>query len=121
MTMALVGLLPPEGDECDMLDCSDPDVLAVVPGLLDPALAKHHQVDAVKNRYSRTVGYEYMSNGCVHCDALLGAFPLREEVTEVVLELGVAGLARLDSVDVPVAVFDRLLAAQYGELGESGD
>lgn len=31
-------------------------------------------IGLIKNRYSKTVGYSYMSNGCFHCDALQGNF-----------------------------------------------
>jgi hypothetical protein len=31
-------------------------------------------IGPVKLRHSRTAGYTYLSNGCVHCDALQGAF-----------------------------------------------
>ena len=118
MTTALVGLLPADGDAYDMLDCSDPDVLAIAAGLLDSAFSERHHIGVVKRRYSRTVGHEYLSNGCVHCDALLGAFPLREEAIEILGDRGVAGFSRLGSVDVPIAVFDRLLAARHGDLGD---
>ena len=31
-------------------------------------------VGVIKDRYSRTMGGSYLSNGCIHCDALQGAF-----------------------------------------------
>lgn len=31
-----------------------------------------HGIGAIKPRYSKTVGAAYMSNGCLHCDALQG-------------------------------------------------
>ena len=33
------------------------------------AFSERHQIGVVKKRYSRTVGHEYLSNGCVHCGA----------------------------------------------------
>lgn len=38
------------------------------------ALLKQHGIGQIKRRFSRTVGGEYLSNGCVHCDALQGRF-----------------------------------------------
>lgn len=37
-------------------------------------------IGTVKMRYSKTVGGEYMSNGCVHCDALQGNFFVTHEL-----------------------------------------
>lgn len=37
-------------------------------------LPSQEQVGAIKHRFSRTVGHSYMSNGCYHCDALIGEF-----------------------------------------------
>jgi hypothetical protein len=39
-------------------------------------------IGEIKKRYSRTVGSSYLSNGCVHCDALQGAFFDHEVVSE---------------------------------------
>lgn len=51
-----------------------PDGKAVVMSLLPASLLRRHGIGVVKPRYSKTVGGEYMSNGCVHCDALQGQF-----------------------------------------------
>lgn len=37
-------------------------------------LLKRHSVGQIKRRFSRTTGFEYLSNGCIHCDALQGRF-----------------------------------------------
>ena len=42
--------------------------------VFSPALLKQHGIGQIKRRFSRTVGGEYLSNGCVHCDALQGRF-----------------------------------------------
>lgn len=41
---------------------------------LNAADLKNHGIGALKRRFSRTRGSAYLSNGCVHCDALQGAF-----------------------------------------------
>ncbi len=37
-------------------------------------------IGTVKMRYSKTVGRKYMSNGCIHCDALQGNFYVDHEL-----------------------------------------
>ncbi len=41
---------------------------------LHPNLLAQHGIGPIKPRYSRTEGHKYLSNGCVHCDALQGRF-----------------------------------------------
>lgn len=35
---------------------------------------RKHGIGAIRDRYSRTAGASYLSNGCAHCDALQGRF-----------------------------------------------
>lgn len=42
--------------------------------ILTPELLKKHGIGTVKPRGSKTQGREYISNGCIHCDALQGQF-----------------------------------------------
>lgn len=47
---------------------------AVVMSLLPAHLLMQHGIGVIKPRYSKTAGGEYLSNGCIHCDALQGRF-----------------------------------------------
>jgi competence protein CoiA len=49
---------------------------------VDPSLLRALRVGPLRLRFSRTVGSTYMSNGCCHCDALQGNFPLMEKLRE---------------------------------------
>jgi len=51
---------------------------------LTPAVRQQLRLGEVKQRYSRTAGERYLSQGCVHCDALMGAFYVMELALEVV-------------------------------------
>jgi len=44
-------------------------------------LAKHN-IGMLKTRYSKTRGERYLSNGCIHCDALMGDFFVSEALVE---------------------------------------
>lgn len=52
------------------LDCGGVFLTALFPS----DLLRQHEIGAIKERYSRTMGGSYLSNGCVHCDALQGRF-----------------------------------------------
>lgn len=39
-----------------------------------PQLLRQHGIGAIKRRFSKTAKGSYLSNGCVHCDALQGQF-----------------------------------------------
>lgn len=59
-----------------------PDGDSVVTGMLPSSLLKTHGIGAIKRRHSRAEGHDYLSNGCVHCDALQGRFYEHELVCE---------------------------------------
>jgi len=46
----------------------------ILAALLPPALLRQYGIGALRPRYSKTEGATYLSNGCVHCDALQGKF-----------------------------------------------
>jgi hypothetical protein len=47
---------------------------AMLAVLFPSHLLRQHGIGAIKDRYSRTMGGTYLSNGCVHCDAIQGRF-----------------------------------------------
>lgn len=53
---------------------SFPDGVRTLMALLPSALLRSHGIGAIKPRYSKTERRAYISNGCVHCDALQGRF-----------------------------------------------
>jgi hypothetical protein len=58
-----------------------PDTLDSV----DQARTRFHldPFGCVKPRFSKTVGHEYVSQGCSFCDALIGENPLQEQFREI--------------------------------------
>jgi competence protein CoiA len=46
----------------------------VVMAMLPARLLNSHGIGAIRPRYSKTASRAYMSNGCVHCDAIQGRF-----------------------------------------------
>lgn len=50
------------------------DGAKVLMALLPASLLRNHDIGALKPRYSKTERRAYLSNGCVHCDALQGRF-----------------------------------------------
>lgn len=68
-------LLP--GANCVSMDIEDfdsPVGQAVLAEAMSSVDLRSHGIGAVRSRFSRTRGSAYLSNGCVHCDALQGAF-----------------------------------------------
>jgi hypothetical protein len=112
-TKALVGLLPFASRTIDnLLLCDDEAVLRLAAELLGERGRQAHQVGRIKSRYSRTVGHAYLSNGCFHCDAILGDFPLYHEELPLALEDGnLTSLTELAVADIFQANSPLLLRA----------
>lgn len=78
-TLPIVGVfVPDEIDGRRFLDFAEVAhrLAAVVPEAQLRALG----IGPIKLRRSRTVPEGYLSNGCVHCDAIQGNFPLHEDL-----------------------------------------
>lgn len=56
----------------------------------------------IKHRFSRTVGSTYISQGCCHCDALIGDHPLWEDFIEV-----------FNTVDMSTYLYRRALSRSF--------
>jgi hypothetical protein len=63
------------------------------------AAAGHPHTSTIKTRSSRTARERYLSNGCLHCDALFGRFPVAEKLTEVLAANAVSTLPVLATVE----------------------
>jgi hypothetical protein len=91
-TVCVVGLRPQLPARVDPLAWNvDRTSLAWLKPLLADA-GQQPLAESIKSRWSRTEGARYLSNGCQHCDALQGAFPLDEDVAEAVQDGGVDAL-----------------------------
>lgn len=59
-------------------DFDTPKGVACLSYALQQADLRSHGIGAVRQRFSRARGESYLSNGCVNCDALQGAFFMHE-------------------------------------------
>ena len=105
-TVALIGVRPHNGRRAgSLVSCQDEKVLAYAAAALPADAAARMSVGAIKPRFSRTRNGEYLSNGCVHCDALLGDFYLYHETLPEVLALeGFGGLVTIATADVKTPI-----------------
>lgn len=101
-TTALVGLLPVRSSNVDnMLACMDERVLSLAAKVMPENARQSCQVGKIAARYSKTEGRRYLSNGCFHCDALLGRFPLfANELRNCIETYGLSGLTEISQADV---------------------
>ena len=53
-----------------------------IQSMLTRELKEEYKIGPIKQRYSRTVQQQYLSNGCYYCDAIYGDFFLTEQLME---------------------------------------
>jgi len=76
-------------------------------------LASQAQLAAtIKDRFSRTAGGRYLSNGCQHCDAIRGDWPLAQAISDYVLSGPLEELAVLATRTVTVATWQDVVENQ---------
>jgi hypothetical protein len=84
------------GDCAEIFTAEDEDVLAIAADALDAATTRAHKIGTIKERFSKTLGCSYLANGCHHCDAIVGNFPLfHEALPEALATLGRAAFVEL--------------------------
>lgn len=86
-TRGIVGVLLLSSDGDDLAFHEFDDIAGRLATALDPADLARLGIGPIKIRRSRQRG-AYLSNGCAHCDAILGSFPLREALSEYLAEGG---------------------------------
>ena len=96
-TTCIAGLYParPARGYCGLFTTENPRTMELAVHLLE----RNGRADLtapVKSRYSRTMRERQLTNGCRHCDALQGNFPVQEEVFGQVVAAG--GPDRLDTL-----------------------
>ncbi|MDX2546166.1 hypothetical protein ACOT81_27450 [Streptomyces sp. WI04-05B] len=114
--MCLVGLYPahPSRGYCGLFTTENDRTMSLAVRLLE----RHGRADLtamVERRFSRTMREWQLTNGCVHCDALQGNFPVQEEAFACVAAAGGAdGLDTLLVVDCPVLEWQAVVHGNGG-------
>ena len=86
-TRAIAGILMPSGYADHRTFHEFDEVARLLAANLDERTLRGLGIGPIKKRRSRIRG-SYLSNGCVHCDAILGSFPLWEGLQEFLSEGG---------------------------------
>ena len=95
----------------DWVWLEDKDALSVARDLLLRA-GQGQLAATIKERFSKTAGESYLSNGCPHCDAIQGDWPLGEEVSDYGRGAVLEELPVLATEHVATAVWQEVAANQ---------
>lgn len=102
-TLCLIGLYPDRPSHGYVgLHTTDNEKTMALCQLLVQRMGRTDLAAGVKSRYSRTMRERQLANGCWHCDALQGNFPVHEEALGRVAAGGVNGLDTLLVAICPV-------------------
>jgi hypothetical protein len=105
-TTAIVGAVPVDDDVWLFTRASDDAVLSFIARALPEGVAG---VGALNERASKTAGIAYLSNGCSHCDALLGNFFIfHEELLDFLNTEGAEELSVVTTVSVSMDQWDQV-------------
>ncbi|MET9770338.1 hypothetical protein [Streptomyces sp. NPDC006415] len=114
-TVCLTGLYPqrPARGYAGLHTTDNPHTMALVQRLLQQH--GHGSLAAtIKSRYSRTMRERQLANGCAHCDALQGNFPVHEEAHRRLASGGVNGLDTLLVAVCPVLEWQAVIYDNSG-------
>lgn len=95
---ALVAMRKKGVDPDDWILCTNSQTLQLAASLLPASTA---DVGEIKVRTSKSLGTDYVSNGCIHCDALFGNHYLYVDTTTVIFGEGIDSLQVLAIASVP--------------------
>ena len=97
----------------ELVVCEDEELLGLAWQYLPAEARERWRVGEVRRRHSRTAGTAYLSNGCAACGALFGAFPLHEELVEVLATEGAAALVELAVVSMPTSMWTEAYESRW--------
>lgn len=66
----------------------------------------------IKQRFSRTAGGRYLSNGCLHCDAIQGDWPLGQAISDYATGVPLGELPVLAVASIPRASWEAIFGAR---------
>jgi hypothetical protein len=67
---------------------------------------------AIKQRFSRTASARYLSNGCLHCDAIQGDWPLGQAISDYASGATLGDLPVLAVASVPQASWEAIFGTR---------
>jgi hypothetical protein len=111
----IVGMAEPGADvhSEELVVCEDEELLGLAWQYLPAETRERWRVGEVRRRHSSTAGTAYLSNGCVSCGALFGAFPLHEELVEALATEGAGALVELAVVSMPTSTWTEAYESRW--------